>query len=91
MSEKNLPFGSDQVAVITGASSGIGRGAAVKLAQKGITKFCLTARNREGLEETKKLCMEHATKKTSEENFVLVAGYKTFNIDIFKKNLLTIL
>ena len=69
-----LPFSADQVAVISGASSGLGRGTAVKLAQKGITKFCLTARNREGLEETRRICIEQAANKTCEQNFVIVAG-----------------
>ncbi len=81
-----LPFDSDQVAVITGASTGLGRAAAVKLAQKGITKFCLTARNQEGLEETRSQCIEDAANKTCEQNFVIVAGkFRTkFEFDILQ-------
>ncbi len=86
-SKSGLTFSNHQVAVITGGSSGLGRGAAVKLAQKGITKFCLTARNQQGLEETRRLCLQHAAAQTSVENFVIVAGKKNSLCDfqILKK------
>ena len=76
-SSNTLPF-NDEVAVITGASSGIGRGAAVKLAQKGVVKFCLTGRNQSELEQTRKLRMEQSANSLTEESFVLVAGKLEF-------------
>ena len=46
-----------KVAIITGASSGIGQGVAVHFAKYG-AKLALTGRNEERLEETKKLCVK---------------------------------
>ncbi|KAK7086106.1 hypothetical protein SK128_001240 [Halocaridina rubra] len=46
---------TDRVALVTGASSGIGRGCAVSLAREGCF-VAITGRNAEALEETKKLC-----------------------------------
>lgn len=45
----------DKVAIITGASNGIGRAIAVEMASKG-THCYLVARRKEKLEETKSLC-----------------------------------
>ncbi len=44
-----------KTALITGASSGIGRAAAIALAKEGVELF-LCARSKEKLEETKRLC-----------------------------------
>jgi NADP-dependent 3-hydroxy acid dehydrogenase YdfG len=52
----------DQVAVITGASSGIGKAIAVELAQQG-AKLCLLGRKLETLEQT-----QHSIKESLKEN-----------------------
>lgn len=52
-----LPALSDRVVVITGASSGIGRAAAVELAARGC-RVALAARRLDSLEETARLCRE---------------------------------
>lgn len=49
------------VAVVTGASSGIGRGAAVRLAKEGYN-LVVTGRNTEELLNLKKECVEHGLK-----------------------------
>ena len=46
---------NSKVSLVTGASSGIGRNAAVTLAANGFSVIA-TARNKAGLEETKELC-----------------------------------
>ena len=51
-------FEPHQVAIVTGSSSGIGAATVVKLAQKGVNKFCITGRNVDGLERTKKMAAE---------------------------------
>ena len=45
----------DKVTIITGASSGIGRGVAIYFAKYG-AKLVLTGRSEKGLNETKELC-----------------------------------
>ena len=45
-------------AIITGASSGIGRQISIDLAKDGKYKLCLIARNVSNLKETKRLCVE---------------------------------
>ena len=67
-------FSNEEVAIITGASSGIGAGTAVVLARKGVTKLCLTGRNVEGLKETKRKCMEECGCKIKEDDILLVDG-----------------
>jgi NAD(P)-dependent dehydrogenase (short-subunit alcohol dehydrogenase family) len=52
------PSGSKRIAVITGASSGIGRTSAIALARTNQWKICLSGRREEELEKTSKLCRE---------------------------------
>lgn len=52
-----MSFSEDQVVIITGASSGIGQGTAVKFVEKGVTKLCITGRNMEGLRQTEEMCL----------------------------------
>uniref|UniRef100_A0A1I7Z164 3-oxoacyl-[acyl-carrier-protein] reductase n=1 Tax=Steinernema glaseri TaxID=37863 RepID=A0A1I7Z164_9BILA len=56
--------------IITGASSGIGRGVAVYLAQEG-AQLVIAGRNTEQLEETKRVCVAEGA---SEANVVCVSG-----------------
>ena len=67
-------FSNDEVAIITGASSGIGASIAVVLALKGVTKLCITGRNVEGLKETKRKCIEECGSKIKENDILLVDG-----------------
>lgn len=48
----------DKVAIITGASSGIGRATAVALAREGARLMICAARNTDGLEQTRAACAE---------------------------------
>ena len=54
-------FGEEQVAIVTGASSGIGRTTAVTLIRKGLRKICLTGRKLEELQKTEQLCRQDQT------------------------------
>ena len=67
-------FSNEQVAIITGASSGIGAGTAIKLVQKGITKLCLSGRPLDDLQQTKKTCLEQSLQKISDEDIILDDG-----------------
>ncbi|KAF5360098.1 hypothetical protein D9757_013643 [Collybiopsis confluens] len=49
---------SGKVVLITGASKGIGRGIAIAYAQAGASGIVLLARNKSGLEATRKACLE---------------------------------
>ena len=53
----------DRVAVITGASSGIGEQMAVDLARRGVT-LCLIARRKDRLEQTLQRVQEHSPKSS---------------------------
>ena len=68
------PFCKNEVAVITGASSGIGAGAAVKLAERGVKRFCLTGRNLAALQETKMCCIAVAKGNIAEDDIIIVTG-----------------
>ncbi|MEM6528166.1 MAG: SDR family oxidoreductase [Chloroflexota bacterium] len=84
-----------KVAVITGASRGIGRAAAVALAREGVN-IVATARNEEELESLTKECMSHGVKAiavpadaTSPEEVEEVrnSAYKVFKkVDILVNN-----
>ncbi|CAH1247696.1 DHRS2 [Branchiostoma lanceolatum] len=65
-----MPDLKEKVAIITGASSGIGRGTAVEFAQLG-AHLALTGRNQENLQTTAKACMEAGT---PEDKILLVTG-----------------
>ena len=54
-----------KVALVTGASSGIGRGTAVELARRG-SKLALVGRNEGNLQETKKQCLKEGSVKDDE-------------------------
>ena len=49
---------STPTAIITGASTGIGRGIAIGMAKEGKYKLCLISRNMVKMEETERLCLE---------------------------------
>ena len=67
-------FSGNEVAIVTGASSGIGAGTALKLAEKGVNKFCLTGRNVKALKETKSVCIDQSNGKLTNEDILLVNG-----------------
>ena len=64
------------VAVVTGASSGIGEGTAIKLAQMGVGRLCITGRNTHALETTKQKCIKAAPSEQGmkESDVVIVSG-----------------
>jgi len=70
MQQQAALFDPETVVIITGSSSGIGAATAVKFAQKGVKKFCLTGRNSEGLESTKKTVLGVC----NDAEFVVVVG-----------------
>ncbi|XP_078584728.1 3-oxoacyl-[acyl-carrier-protein] reductase FabG-like [Branchiostoma floridae x Branchiostoma japonicum] len=65
-----MPDLKDKVAVITGASSGIGKGTAVEFAQLG-AHLALTGRNQENLHATAKACVEAGA---PQDKILLVTG-----------------
>ncbi|XP_019628517.1 PREDICTED: uncharacterized protein LOC109473057 [Branchiostoma belcheri] len=65
-----MPDLKEKVAIITGASSGIGKGTAVEFAQLG-AHLALTGRNQENLQATAKACVEAGT---PEDKILLVIG-----------------
>ncbi|XP_078664649.1 3-oxoacyl-[acyl-carrier-protein] reductase FabG-like isoform X1 [Branchiostoma floridae x Branchiostoma belcheri] len=65
-----MPDLRGKVAIITGASSGIGKGTAVEFAQLG-AHLALTGRNQENLQATAKACVEAGT---PEDKILLVTG-----------------
>ena len=67
-------FTGNEVAIVTGASSGIGAGTAVKLVQKGVSKLCLTGLILKDLEETEKKCIQESGNSLTEDDFLLVEG-----------------
>ena len=73
-----LYFTKGEVAIVTGASSGIGAGVAVRLAQLGVGGFCLTGRNSEALKETQKQCVKQSEGRIETENVVIVVGLYFF-------------
>ncbi|KAI8514023.1 hypothetical protein Bbelb_083470 [Branchiostoma belcheri] len=65
-----MPDLRGKVAIITGASSGIGKGTAVEFAQLG-AHLTLTGRNQENLQATAKACVEAGT---PQDKILLVTG-----------------
>ncbi|XP_035659026.1 3-oxoacyl-[acyl-carrier-protein] reductase FabG-like [Branchiostoma floridae] len=65
-----MPDLRGKVTIITGASSGIGRGTAVEFAQLG-AHLALTGRNQENLQATAKACVEAGT---PQDKILLVTG-----------------
>ncbi|XP_019614664.1 PREDICTED: uncharacterized protein LOC109462549 [Branchiostoma belcheri] len=65
-----MPDLREKVAIITGASSGIGKGTAVEFAQLG-AHLALTGRNQENLQATAKACVEAGS---PEDKILLVTG-----------------
>ena len=69
-----LYFTNGEVAIITGASSGIGAGTAVKLAQLGVMGLCITARKEALLKEVQNKCVEQSGGRLNENNVIIVTG-----------------
>ncbi|XP_035658488.1 3-oxoacyl-[acyl-carrier-protein] reductase FabG-like [Branchiostoma floridae] len=65
-----MPDLGGKVAIITGASSGIGQGTAVEFAQLG-AHLALTGRNQENLQATAKACVEAGT---PQDKVLLITG-----------------
>ena len=65
-------FCGESVAIVTGASSGIGAATAVKLAQWGVGRFCLTGRDVKELEKTKQKCLNIS--KMKDTDIITVSG-----------------
>ena len=57
------PRNDGKVAIVTGASAGIGAGIAIELAKAGFTKFALVARNAEKLAEVEAACKAAGAKE----------------------------
>ncbi|XP_078665820.1 putative oxidoreductase TM_0325 [Branchiostoma floridae x Branchiostoma belcheri] len=76
-----MPDFRGKVAIITGASAGIGKGTAVEFAQLG-AHLALTGRNQENLQTTAKACVEAGT---PEDKILLVTG--DISDDELRKNL----
>ena len=66
-------FTNDEVVIITGASSGIGAGTAVKFAETGVKKFCLAAL--ESSDTTMQACINASGGVLTENNFIIIVGW----------------
>ena len=65
---------TNEVAIVTGASSGIGAEVASKLAELGIGKLCLTGRQLDSLNQTKQSCISKSNGKLTEDDITNVIG-----------------
>ena len=77
-------FTDNEVVLITGASSGIGAGTAVKFVERGVKRFCLTGRNEDALKETKKNCIEASGGTLTDNDFLIVVGWFSFVLKVFE-------
>jgi NAD(P)-dependent dehydrogenase (short-subunit alcohol dehydrogenase family) len=75
---KSISYRNEQemtrIAVITGASSGIGRASAVALARTGQWSIVLSGRRQAELEKTAELCKEACGEKADDKLTLIVAG-----------------
>ena len=85
-SEAVTCFSREMVAVVTGASSGIGEGTAVKLAQMGVGRLCITGRNKQALESTKQRCIK-AGVDMKDSDVVTVTGKTLSNCKLCRENI----
>lgn len=60
-----------KVSLVTGASSGIGKGAAVELASQG-SRLALVGRNEENLKVTKQLCLDQGNGSLTEDEVLVI-------------------
>ena len=69
-----------KVSLVTGASSGIGRGAAVELASQG-SRLALVGRNEKNLRITKAQCLERSDGRLADEEVLLISADLTAESD----------
>ena len=69
-----LYFTNGEVAIITGAGSGIGAGTAVRFAQFGVSGLCLSDLNGAGMQEVRKKCIEQSAGRLDESSVITVIG-----------------
>ena len=67
-------FTNDEVVIITGASTGIGAGTAIKFVEKGVKRFCFSGRKQEDLNNTKRACIEASDGILTDKDFNIVVG-----------------